>query len=148
MIKKITIERAMILAVVLALITMGAFSASNYTRFDQVYQKAPVVNLAAGANAVDTTPHVSGTVFAQGTTSAATVTLPDAASGLLYHFAVVKAGTVVVDPQASDRIFGLGSAAGDRVRNVGTVGDHLSIVGIGDATWAVLSEHGTWSDIN
>lgn len=144
---KLNLERAVILTLAMVMVVSASFAA-YYTRYDEIHFKVPITALAAGENVLATTPHESGSLIYQLTTSEATATLPDAAAGMLYHFAVIAAGTVVIEPQASDRIFGLASAVGDRVRNVGTVGDHVTLVGINSTTWAVISEHGTWSDIN
>ena len=144
--KRINLDR--IAVCVLAVMIASAAIAAKYTRYNEIYFETPVVDLAAGTNTIGTSPHESGTLYNQATTSSATLALPDAAVGLAYHVAVIAAGTVVIDPQASDKIVGLGSAAGDRVRNIGTIGDHLSLVGVSTSSWAVVGEHGTWSDIN
>lgn len=92
----------------------------------------------------------SGAVITNTTAVALTVTLPDAAAGLVYHFTVLGVAAVNIDPSTTaDQIKGgLTDSGGDKIQNAGTVGDHITLVGVNGSTWLPISEHGTWSDAN
>jgi hypothetical protein len=86
-----------------------------------------------------------------GATDEITVTLPDVSLstvGYQYCIYVYSAYTVTIKPATGDQIHALTNAAGDRIQNVGTVGDSICLLNITSADWAPMQEVGTWSDVD
>lgn len=74
--------------------------------------------------------------------------LPDAAAGLIYHAAIIIAGSMTINPQSGDTILHLTNAAGDAIQNAATIGDHVTLIAPNATEWVAISEEGTWSDVN
>lgn len=98
--------------------------------------------------AVTLTAADSGKIYILGATSS-TMTLPAAATGLIYTFCINDATTHYIDCASTDRIVGT-NVDGDRI-SADAVGETVTLVGRGTSgtiNWSVASMFGTWSDAN
>lgn len=78
-----------------------------------------------------------------------TVTLPTAASSLIYHFTDGGMGTatrILIDPVVTDRIVYLGLDAGDKLRSSGVTGDTVTLIGETGFWYIGEMGAGLWED--
>lgn len=107
--------------------------------------------IAVSANYTATQSESGATLLNFGATGEIMITLPDVSLstvGYRYCFYVYSAYTMTIVPFAGDQIHALTNAAGDRVQNVGTLGDSLCLLNITSADWVPMQEVGTWSDVD
>lgn len=99
------------------------------------------------ASATTATAAQCGSTFYN--TGAAEIDLPQASTvpGCEYHFAVLNASNLDIDPNATDTVLITTDAAGDRVRS-SSVGSHITIKAITAGNWVEVGKSGTWTDAN
>lgn len=75
--------------------------------------------------------------------------LPEASTaiGCRITFVTMAAQNFDINPDDADKILGLTDAAGDAIRNA-TVGNTVTLQAVDATNWAVISNYGTWTDVN
>jgi len=66
---------------------------------------------------------------------------------MYFTFVVMSAQNMDINPDGADQILGFTNAAGDAVRSA-TLGETLTVTAVDSANWVVVSDHGTWADVN
>ena len=115
----------------------------------QVFQKALVENISSNDTV---TAAESGKTFliTSASGSPAYIALPDAATGLIYHFIDGNGNRFAIDPDSDDTIKYASLSVGDRLISPasGAAGDSLTIIATDDSTWFVNDHGATFVDNN
>lgn len=123
------------------------WSAAGLNRFDGgiLYQES-VVSKTQAVSPYSVLTTESGRTFTnEGATSIVTFSLPTAAAGLIYSFAVQDADGIIVDANTGDTINIAGSVSATSGNATSTtIGSTLTLVAINATEWVAVKSLGTW----
>lgn len=115
-----------------------------------VFELTPGSVVAKTANYTVTAGDSGKTFTNTGATAQVVLTLPEASTvlGRPFHFVVLAAYTVEINPDDADQLISLTNAAGDAVENA-TAGSVISLKAASASQWVQIGDEvGTWTDVN